>query len=88
MDPVLVLVMAACVLVPAALAFVLRRRGARLVAAGLAGLLVLVTASLVVAARQAGGMDGLGYIVMAIGAALATGGALTGLLAGALWRRP
>jgi hypothetical protein len=87
MDPVLALIMGACLLVPAALAFALRRRGASAAARGLAGLLALGTVGLVIAARQAGGMDGLGYMIMAIGAALATGGALTGLLAGALWRR-
>lgn len=87
MDALPALIVAGCVLVPAALAFLLRRRGATLAAAGLVALPAATGLGLLVAASQAGGMDGLGYMVMAIGAAFATGGALTGLIAGALWRR-
>jgi hypothetical protein len=87
MDPQLALIAAGCALVPAALAFFLRRRGLMLATGVLIAALALAGLALVLAASRTGGMDGLGYVVLAIGAFLATGGAILGLIAGAIWRR-
>jgi hypothetical protein len=87
MDPQLALIAAGCALVPAVLAFVLRRRGLALASAVVVAVPALAGLGLFLAATRAGGMDGLGYMVLAIGAFLATGGAVVGLIAGAIWRR-